>query len=135
VGEFAGFIAARIARRLRAAHEAALVQQRSAAAATRGTVRGTGAAATRAQPAVPPAKPPTMPALGRSAAPRAPRVRTEAADPFPTLLATPGSAPVRVAPSALLAAFAGGNALLGALVLAEALAPPLALRDESPQRR
>jgi hypothetical protein len=37
------------------------------------------------------------------------------------------------APSALLSAFAGGGSLLAAIVLSEALAPPIALRRDGPR--
>jgi hypothetical protein len=48
--------------------------------------------------------------------------------PFGTLVA-PGE-PMRVAePDSLLGAFSGGAGFLGAFVLSEALAPPLALRE------
>jgi hypothetical protein len=55
----------------------------------------------------------------------------DAADPFGSVVPrqTDGAAASPTPPS-LLGAFAGGNAFITAFVLAEALAPPVALREK-----
>ncbi len=66
-----------------------------------------------------------------AAAVSAPVASVEAANPFASLLGQPVGAepsPALGMPP-ILAAFAGGPALLGAFVLAEALALPVALRE------
>jgi len=66
-----------------------------------------------------------------AAAMSAPMASVEAANPFASLLGQPVGAepsPALGMPP-ILAAFAGGRALLGAFVLAEALALPIALRE------
>ncbi len=61
----------------------------------------------------------------RRATPASP---VDADDPFAAVAAVPAVAP---AARALLADFSGRDSLLAGIVLAEALAPPLALRDNS----
>lgn len=108
--------------------------------------------ARRGAPGAPPAAAPAAPAVSgaRSAATAAPASASsvapptllsvslrsdlpspDAADPFGSVLAPQTGAPsaLATAPS-LLGAFAGGNAFITAFVLAEALAPPVALREK-----
>jgi len=55
----------------------------------------------------------------------------DAADPFGSVVPSQTGAPAAIAaPPSLLGAFAGGNAFITAFVLAEALAPPVALREK-----
>ena len=113
-----GFIAERIAGRIRSLREADADRRRIAEAIAAPPPPALGRRA-------------TAPPVSRAATPRASRIDLD--DAFPTTLDV--VAPTRTAhTNGLLAAFAGGSSLLGALVLSEALAPPVALRGGPPHR-
>lgn len=155
--DFVGFIAERIAQQIKAARDAEAEQRRLAeaiAAKNAGSVvarpaapggrpapTASGARDSRAigSPAALPTPPvPAAPASGMDPkrVPKARNARVNLDDAFPSSLDTPsGGAPRPMPANALLAAFVGGSSLLGALVLSEALAPPVALRNEPPHRR
>jgi hypothetical protein len=127
-----GFLADRIAQQLRQARAAAAEQQRLAGAAPpRPPARPQPPSRPTAAPLA--ASAPSTPRPGPSPAPR--RLRADADDGFPTRVVETVAVTARpVAANPLLAAFAGGATLLGGLILAEALAPPVALREPSQRR-
>jgi len=143
VDDLFGFLAERIAQQLRASREAVAEQRRLAGIPEPSRPPSQLAPAPR-PPVVRPV-PPGAPALRGGPSPQ-PYVAAEAErsrTPRPTRVALdeafPGTfeatlVPRAVPANALLRAFAGGNALLGSLVLSEALAPPLALREGPPHR-
>ncbi len=135
--ELFGLIADAISKNVRQARAAAEAAQAAQAdAQQRAILRASG----RLPPPPPGVPAATLPPAGRVAlrpplSPRAPvapgatpvPARALEDDIFATLATTPRR--TTAPPAALLAAFAGGPALLGAIVLSEALAPPLALRQ------
>jgi hypothetical protein len=142
VDELVGIIIEQVGKRVREAQLAAQAQEAAGRAAPPIVVRRrptgrfdpqTGRPLGSGDQGPPAATPPTAP-------PPAPRLATPvAASPdFPAFdggLLTEASAGFAARPAALnalLAAFAGGGALLGAIVLAEALGPPVALRPHEP---
>ena len=137
MGDIFGGIAAAIERRIREANAIAAEAQRAQAdaqarAISRASGRSSGQPARIAQREVGTSAPsvaqaPSVGALARQAA-----AEFAALD---ELFAAPKTAlhqPQVTGGSALLAAFRGGEPLLAAIVLSEALAPPVALRQ--PQR-
>jgi hypothetical protein len=91
-------------------------------------MRGAGGPPVRLAPvarAIPQPQPP------QRQAPSAPR-RTESLPPPPDPFA--GAAAPASALSPLLAAFASGRGLLAGIILSEALAPPVSLRERHPGR-
>ncbi len=128
--ELFGLIADAIAKKLREANmTVAEAQQRA-------IVRASGAAVPVAgRPGFLPAPPPTASpaAVTPRILPSAGSIARQAAADSAALdsLFTPGAASVaaRRERSALLAAFGGGEPLVAAFVLSEALAPPVALRE------
>ena len=146
-----GFLADRIAQGIKASREADAQQRRIAEAiASPSPPQSGGNSVTRVRPAsrigaamsqataapataVPGISAPAYVAASPERARGARPTRVALDDAFPTTLeATLGA---RLEPAnSLLRAFAGGNALLSALVLSEALAPPVALRNEPPHR-
>ncbi|GAC1309548.1 MAG: hypothetical protein NVSMB19_23350 [Vulcanimicrobiaceae bacterium] len=125
--ELVAFFGDRIARQIRNARAAAAEQQRIAAEIA-------GPLPPERAPAGPRTRPP-VPAQAGPPAPAPRRLRAVPESVFPTSVErfAPPTPPPAASP--LLAAFAGGSTLLGALVLAEALAPPVALREGPPHRR
>ncbi len=109
--DIVGFFAERIARQIREARVAAAQRQLPVAAST-----------------------PPGPPKPRVTAPPLRLPRADADDIFGTRVEVVPQAGRPAGSNALLAAFAGGRPLLAALVLAEALAPPVALRNEPPHR-
>jgi len=148
VDDLFGFLAERIAQQLRASREAVAEQRRLAGIPepSRPPSRPPSQLAPAPRPPVVRPVPPGAPALRGGPSPQ-PYVAAAEAErsrtPRPTRVALdeafPGTfeatlVPRAVPANALLRAFAGGNALLGSLVLSEALAPPLALREGPPHR-
>lgn len=132
--DIVGFVAERIALQIRKSRELDAEQRRIAAAIA---APPTPAAARVTSGTIAPTPAPTAavatPPIAARPSPAVRKTRINLDDAFPTTL-DPVALPRPAHTNALLAAFSGGTSLLGAVVLAEALAAPVSLRGGPPHR-